>query len=232
MFVIVFIFLALGIVSSLIFIIFRSPKPKLYVVLMKTLASLFFVATGLAASTFCGSYIYSLLFISGGIFGLLGDIWLDFKWIYPYNIEYYLYGGFIFFMLGHVCYSAAIMIHYRFAWYDVLICLAVAGLFALLVQIMKKPLGLDMTGYNIIATLYTAVISVPTAASVISMKLTDFNTSAIITTVGMLAFFASDFVLSGTYFGKGQDTKPYIVLNHSLYYFAQYAMALSIYFIV
>lgn len=226
-----FVFLALGIAVSVVFIIFRKPQPTPAVVLLKVLSGLFFIATALSASTVCGSDIYSTLFIAAAVFGLLGDVWLDFKWIYTSDVRYFMTAGFIFFICGHLCFSAAIMIYYRFTLFNVLYCLGTAAVYCILVQVLKKPLGLDITGYNVVATAYMGAIAVPVAATMEAVWLSSFSPAALISMAGMFAFLLSDLVLSGTYFGRGKNTRPLVVLNHSLYYIAQFAMALSIYFI-
>ena len=44
----------------------------------------------------------------------------------------------------------------------------------------------------------------------------------------MVLFIASDAVLSGIYFGKDKCVKSQILLNHILYYGAQYLIASSL----
>ena len=49
----------------------------------------------------------------------------------------------------------------------------------------------------------------------------------------MIAFLISDFLLSGTYFGiteKDRKNQVAITFNHSIYYIAQYLIALSLAF--
>ena len=52
----------------------------------------------------------------------------------------------------------------------------------------------------------------------------------ILLTAGGALFAISDLILSGTYFGEGHEKPADIAINSVLYYFAQFAIAFSIFF--
>ena len=69
-------------------------------------------------------------------------------------------------------------------------------------------------------------------SSMMTAYITKFKLSAwIVMSVGALLFLLSDLVLSGMYFGENKNTKGNIILNHTLYYAAQFCMAATILFI-
>mgnify|MGYP000007764823 CR=1 FL=1 len=56
----------------------------------------------------------------------MGDILLDLKGVYKKDANNYLKGGFIFFLIGHVFYTAALIYFTKLDWWKVLISAAVA----------------------------------------------------------------------------------------------------------
>ena len=66
------------------FLAMCNKKRSVLGVYIKNFTSIFFLLTGLTA-TFCNSdypnlWMYSLPIMMGGVFGLMGDIYLDQKW--------------------------------------------------------------------------------------------------------------------------------------------------------
>ena len=95
------IFLGLGIVTTCVFLYKRDSNGSRMALLLKTAASLMFITTAVVAIYYNrGDMRYGLMIVMGLVLGMLGDIWLDLKWIYPNDIKYFLYGGFIFFCSG------------------------------------------------------------------------------------------------------------------------------------
>ena len=64
--------------------------------------------------------------------------------------------------------------------------------------------------------------------SIFSMVVNDFSRNTILLSVGAVAFLLSDLVLSNIYFKKGGNTNPNVVINHTLYYLGQFALAATL----
>ena len=79
-----YICLALGLISLVVFLAQRKPEVTLKVLLFKTVTSVLFILTAFSAfyaNENCNK-ILALLFFAGAVCGLLGDIWLDAKYIF------------------------------------------------------------------------------------------------------------------------------------------------------
>ena len=57
----------------------------------------------------------------------------------------------------------------------------------------------------------------------------NFDASSLVRFIGMVLFLGSDAVLAKVYFCKGQNTRVNVVINHALYYLAQFALATSLF---
>ncbi len=69
-----------------------------------------------------------------------------------------------------------------------------------------------------------------TFSSIVAAQVTGEQVWYIMSAGGIL-FLLSDLVLSGTYFGEGKNKPSYVVVNHALYYGAQFCIASSILFL-
>ena len=105
----------LGVVAVLAFLITCNKKRSVPGVFTKMVASIFFIVTAffgvnhvISATADMAVIKYGLMVIMGLVFGLLGDIYLDQKWVYPNDDEKYLYAGFAVFAIGHFFYVGAI----------------------------------------------------------------------------------------------------------------------------
>ena len=68
------------------------------------------------------------------------------------------------------------------------------------------------------------------ACAVAAGIMTCFSVSVILIVVGAALFLLSDLVLSLIYF-EGNESRVLIVVNHVLYYVAQFLIALSLYYL-
>ena len=111
-----------------------------------------------------------------------------------------------------------------------MICLAGCVVFSILNLLSAKITKYEFGKYKFIVFLYTVFLAMTTALSAVSMILSHFEPAFIMLTVGAVMFMLSDLILSGTYFGKGQDKPIHYFTNHLTYYAAQYLIAASILF--
>lgn len=226
---IVFIMLGAGALAEYI-----PAKLKEYSVattLKKTLVSVFFILTAVAA-LFVSHSSFGLFVLAGLVFGLIGDIMLDLKFVYPRDDTVYTYAGFISFAAGHACYITGLLAFYAdFSRPLYFLIPAAAGIGAgFFAGYAGEPL-LDLK-YGKMRNTVTAYGSILFAMMFISIGLAVMNGFNCITlnmmSVGAVLFAVSDLVLSGTYFGQGKDGAPYIIANYLTYYPAQFIIALAV----
>ena len=216
---------------AILFIVARVLKGGILGVLIKTLASFGFVSTGvigIITSDVIGRYQWVLgLIVIGLLLGMIGDIVLDLKVVYPGNDKYYLNAGMVSFFLGHICYMVAFSIwadpiqRFTSAMSILNLLLISAGIGAVLtvgITLSSKKMGLKFGAFQIQTIAYTFIL---TFSTVYTLMLAIFGAGTWLTFVAMFAFFLSDIVLSFQYFGGKIDNKSLIIVNHALYYAAQ-----------
>lgn len=212
--------LAISIVFVAVFIVVRTVYGGVYGLLTKILASLALVFSALAYTALEGS-IKSGIITMGLSLGLIGDILLDLKVIYPQHNKVYLNSGMLAFGLGHICYIIA-MIMYIGPEYDSLAAIGWAGVGGLcltpLIIFVASKIGLHFENFLYQSIIYTFLL---TSVTIFSIILSFTMTSMWILAVGFALFLLSDLILSMQYFGAKQDNKLLIVANHAFYYIAQ-----------
>ena len=138
-------------------------------------------------------------------------------------------GGFVFFLIGHVFYTACIIYFTRLVWWKVLISAVIAiavgaGQIAC-ANIMRVHFG----KYRRIVFFYVCFL-VMTNATAIFAAITTGQKSMILMAIGATLFTISDAILCNTYFGRGFDGSIWLFLNHFTYYAGQYLIASSVFF--
>lgn len=228
-----YIVLVLGSVMSLIFCINRAKGFSVKNLMLKTVSSCCYLLTAVfALLSNPDVYIYGSLLIFGGTLGLCGDIMLDLKGIYDKDKSKYLYAGFIFFLIGHVFYVAAIIYQSKMyeKWWVILLCLLFCVLFSIGNIASAKIMKVHFGAYKTIVFIYTIFLMMTFATGFAAMIITHFQKRYIMLAIGAAMFALSDVILSGTFFGKGKDRPVHYFTNHLTYYAAQYIIAASILF--
>lgn len=224
-------FLTVGILATVVFLILRVKRGGIAALYAKAVASVGFIATAIVATNENKVFLdFGFLMIFGLLFGLLGDVWLDLKWIYLQDKDTYLYSGFIFFMLGHVCFITAEFKVGPFTTTSVIIALVAALAIALVALFMEKPMKMHYGKFKLIVFLYSFVLALTMTMAMTLAFFSGFQTMWVVMSVGGLLFLLSDLVLSGMYFAEGKNTSFNIILNHTLYYAAQFIMAATVLF--
>lgn len=148
-------------------------------------------------------------------------------------MEKFLNAGFIAFMIGHVFYIGAI---YKFAGNWSVLTAVLPIIISVVVAIgnvivSEKLLKLKFGKFRTIVGVYTFFLFMTFAVSAVAMFNNSFAKQWILTAVGGILFILSDAVLSNMYFKEGGNTKPNVIINHTLYYAAQFVIASSVLFI-
>lgn len=230
---------ALALVS--LFIVVRIKKGGVDGIVTKALASFGFVALGLfLMATKAGqndfSRYSSIVILCGLVCGLIGDVLLDLKVVYPFHEDKYLTFGMLSFLFGHLFFIGSMGVIFagnatKAITFPIIFIVVISAIFAVGIWfVTSRYMHLDYGKHALLSTIYAGVLLFTTVFS-IYLAFSTMLTSLFIMAVGFLLFLASDLVLSLQYFGGKQSVKSLIILNHSLYYLAQILIAVSIYFI-
>lgn len=226
--------LGLGAAFLITFMVKCHKQRSVIGVYIKNLTSIFFLLTGLTA-TFCNSdypnlWMYSLPIMMGGVFGLMGDIYLDQKWIYPQHNDQYLNLGFISFGIGHFFYIGAIYNHAHFVPKDMLVPLGVGVLVTVCNLLLEKPTKQKYGKFYAIVTIYCMILGTMVGTSLWAAIQTK-QIAYIVFNIGAVLFLLSDIILSPMYFAIKQDKNtPFnFVINHTTYYVGQFMIAFSVF---
>ena len=221
--------LALGLLFFILFVIKCHKQRSVGGVFLKNMISVCFIITGVIALIQNPTrYLYGILILAGLVFGMLGDIYLDQKWVYPADDKKYLYAGFISFAIGHLFYIPAIIITaeipLRLMWIPAVFAVFVCAF----VLITEKPTKQDFGEFRITVMLYGLVVAGMAGTSMVAACYTKQPTF-ICCAVGGVMFLLSDLILSPMYFGPKEKNNPTnFFINHLTYYVAQYLLAFSI----
>ena len=104
--------------AVLLFLYIRE-KIKAYsvkAVLLKSVVSMLFIMVGVYGTWLSASKGNAVLLcpfvVLGLVCGLLGDIWLDLKYVFPEKDEPFTYAGFCVFGVGHILYIVGMLLTY------------------------------------------------------------------------------------------------------------------------
>lgn len=226
-----YLFLVLGIICTAFFLVKRGVKVPLHVAVLKGVTSILFITTGFAAfiqNDNC-TKLFAFLIIIGGIFGAMGDIALDLKYVFSQKGDEWLLIGITSFLIGHIFYAASMIFNFEFMWYHYAFAFLGGGVFALLAATTEGLLKVKYGKFKKITVLYIGMLGFSVSLSFISMLYTDFSAFSIMLFAGMLMFIVSDAFLAGIYFGtQKKPGKIEIFLNHLFYYIAQFLLASSL----
>ena len=234
--------LCLCILTTSVFLYFRVKRGGVVALLTKAVASFCFVAVALFLSStktqvaYYGSYAVTCLIV-GLVAGLVGDILLDLKVMYPFHESKFLTGGIVAFLVSHIFNISAVLLlaNNEISLSEILIpvlvivgCCAVATLIAWILS--KKVFKFDFKKHTAIVCIYTFAILVLTALTTY-LLFKGLTPPLFILTIAFVSFLISNSILAVQYFGKKQDNKPLTVANHICYYLAQIIIAAFIFFI-
>lgn len=228
--------LILGILATVLFLIVRVREGGIKGLMTKAFASALFVSAAIAAyfESSAADSRFPCLLIAGLVFGLLGDVWLDLKWVYPRDNDIYTFAGFISFGIGHVLYLTGLFVCFADLSKTTYIIIPIIAAVAvgLGVVLLEKPMKLVYGKFKTISGVYVAILTYMTLQSGSFALLNGFeNMTLNFMFLGGFLFLISDLILSGTYFGEGRRRPADIIGNHVCYYAAQFMIASSLLFV-
>ena len=229
--------LALGAVFLIAFMVMCNKQRSVLGVYIKNLTSIFFIltaVTGAFNNTDCiDVWKYALPIVVGEVFGLMGDIYLDQKWLYPQHNDQYLNMGFISFGIGHFFYIGAMYVHAQFEFKDMLVPFVIGVIVTAVNLALEKPTKQKYGKFFAIVTVYCLVLGTMLGTAFWAYIKTK-QISYLVYTIGAALFLLSDVILSPMYFAiaKDKNTPFNFVLNHATYYIGQFMIALSVLLLV
>lgn len=225
-----YILLGLGILFTAIYVHEKLQKYDIKELLLKTTCSMLFMGIAISSTTLHNTGLYSSLMIIGLLFGLLGDIFLDLKYVYPADDTIYTYSGFTVFGIGHIFFICALL--RRYADFSQIWYLIIPAIGALVIGFGSVAMGpvmkLDYGKFKGITRAYATLLG---GFALLAGSLAIMHGFKIVSLdmlfIGAVSFLLSDLVLSGTYFG-GKERPIDIKLNYIFYYGGQFLIALSL----
>ena len=218
--------LALLIIGMVILVFYIHEKVRgctMKAVFLKTAVSVVFVSIAVTAGS---PAVIAPFLILGLLFGLLGDIWLDLKYVFPSQDETFTYAGFTVFGIGHILYVAGLLLQYGAGSY-IAGSFLLAALAAGLVLILEKPMKLSYGRMRPIVLIYGFLLfSTVFVSGLLLLEHRDHMLYYIF--IGSVLFAVSDLILSGTFFGIGRNRPVDIVSNYLFYYSGQFLIAYSL----
>lgn len=222
----------LCIAVTVFFTIRRTVKVNYSDLAIKVAASSLFVATAIAAiiSNPNVNLTFALMVVMGGVFGVLGDVFIELKWLQKEGNDIFFNLGFVTFMIQHIILVAAVFITYPMSLVNALICFTAPVVVLVVSAGLTKVFRMEMGKFKVIANAYGALASMTFSVGFMTMQNYGMELSQILFFAGGLSFFASDLILSQIFFVKGKCTRLRVILNHITYYGAQILIASSLFF--
>ena len=221
----VYLLILAGFILQALFI--KNEHEEKYVLadILKGSASLMFVLIGYIAYR-NGNSSLNRLFLYGLFFGMIGDILLNLRYVFPKSGQKIFLAGIFVFLIGHVLYLLALIPQARhvWIWYCVIVgALLAAGLLAYIFKTMEVK-----KAFKIFGIFYLGAVFIMTA---IALGIAVFTPSrrAIIYAIGAVLFTASDVVLIFNTF-SGVTKFSLRITNLTLYYIGQILIACSLFF--
>lgn len=217
-----------------LYIVEKAKRASIKALYQKTFISICFLMLGIYATYKAGN-VFGIFVVIGLVWGLLGDIWLDLKYVYPKDDYLYTMAGFECFAVGHLFYMIGLLYCYFKPHSDIILFVAVPAILAICmgfaVVLFGKIMKLNYGRFKIISMIYGVFLFGTTFfAGSLAIMYGFKNTTLNLFFIGAVLFAASDLVLSGTYFGEGKDRPIDIVVNYLTYYPGQFLIAWSVLF--
>ena len=223
--------------SALVLAYFLYEKCRAYslkAVFIKATASMLFIALAAFSLFQTGYHIFPKFAIVALALGMLGDIFLDLKYVYKEQDKQFSIAGFLVFGIGHIFYITGMFLEFYHGESILYIILPfVVGLLGGAITVLiEKPMKLQYKEFKWIVGAYATLLFSMMATTISLTILSGFHaTSLILLMAGGILFALSDLILNMTYFGEGHE-KPFdIITNTVTYYIAQNLIALSIFFL-
>lgn len=210
-----------GMLAQGCFIFAEYKKKWTMAVVLKGLASVFFVSLGIWCSMKTHFSIYDKLIIAGLVFGLVGDVCLNLRHVLKSIGDKIFLGGVAAFLVGHIIYLVAVIPSAKHILIDIAMGVVIAAaLLAYIFKTMKVKVA-----FKIFGVFYLGAIIVMTCMAIDAAVTTPLLKNMLFA-FGAVLFTASDIILIFNTF-SGNETFQRRIANLSLYYIAQICIAIT-----
>lgn len=230
------------VICVIVFLVVRIKEGGIKAVILKTTATLLCVLSAFVAfSIKPENYNYGVFLVIGMIFCVIGDIWLDLKYVHKEYDEPYTFSGIMSFMISHIFYVIGILVAYpEYIPWQIALAIFSALAVSIIERLISKKTGFEYGKFNILTFVYSVVIMFTVTFSLNAMNAfgwlpmlggaaaPDVLPRFVTMFLGTVIFALSDLALSIAFFKKGGNTSKNVVVIHVTYYVAQYLLALSI----
>jgi uncharacterized membrane protein YhhN len=229
--------LVLGVISLAVFITLRVKKGGIPALLAKAVTSIFFMATGLTGLLVDGAELgWGVPIVFGMLFGLVGDIVLDARVVYPKDEDTWQWAGMTTFLIGHIIFLAAIFTHLPPVGDTLWMVIAIPAVIAIIAScantFLGPKMGLNYGQFKPICLAYAIVGLFFVFLTITIAIISGGKPRWVIMAVGAFVFIASDMILSRQYFGAAENlAKPSLIISNFITYYAgQFLIAVAVMF--
>ena len=216
-----------GAILLLIYIVMCRKQRNVKGLFVKSFVSVCYLLTcAFAVLSNPEQYKFGILVLIGGVLGLMGDIYLDQKWMYKEDSDEYLKIGFICFGLGHVFYIWALYTLVDLELFHRIMPFVIAFAILIFTLVTEKPTKQHYGKFKPYVCGYGLMLGYTTGLSIRIFRLTGYK-FALVFGLGCAFFAISDIILSQMYFGEKGKKPSYFTANIIAYYTAQFLIALS-----
>lgn len=219
----------IGAVCQGCFIAVEHKEKYVPAVILKGTASLFFVVLG-GIGAFCVQEVsgsadsFATKLFVGLVFGLLGDVFLNLRFVFEKIGQKIFLVGILFFLVGHILYLLALIPRANNIW----VCVGIgAVLAAVLLTYIFKTMEVKLA-FKIFGVVYLGAVIIMTVTA-IGIAIAANDAASIVYAVGAVLFTASDIVLIFNTF-SGVTRFSLRITNLSLYYLGQLLIAGCLFF--
>lgn len=229
--------LAIGAALLWFFLFFRVKEKRVTAVIFKGLVSLMFIATAIVAwqTSTHPQNLFGLFIILALFCGLLGDIFLDLKYVIKEKEDLYTVLGFVAFGVGHI-FSITGVLTYFFDFslspLYIIIPILISVVLVVVSLLMEKFTPIKYQKMKPCVILYGFLLFLVASLYFSTSIQSGFNNITIISIAfGYVLFALSDLILNNTYFAPNCNTPIYVISNHLIYYIAQFSIAISLFYL-